>query len=132
MESNRVRGSRGVSYTSENPGEAWGRYQFRVVAFKEVGMIDSNGNWIEGNKYGVTSFEEFLNDPVAQEKAMEGFLAKYQGYLKNSEVVGEDIEIDQGGKTFTLTITEDGLLAAAHHAGPTGAQNFVRDLIEMD
>ena len=113
-----------MSYTSENPGEAWGRYQFRVVAFKEVGMIDSNGNWIEGNKYGVTSFEEFLNDPVAQEKAMEGFLAKYQGYLKNSEVVGEDIEIDQGGKTFTLTITEDGLLAAGSPRGANWRPEF--------
>ena len=87
-----------MSYTSENPGEAWGRYQFRVVAFKEVGMIDSNGNWIEGNKYGVTSFEEFLNDPVAQEKAMEDFLAKYQGLWWSWFVgqVGSKVKVSSG------------------------------------
>ncbi|MBT4711000.1 MAG: hypothetical protein HOB82_05685 [Alphaproteobacteria bacterium] len=129
--------SRNIFRDEDDPSKitpvAWGMYQFRVIAFKEVGMIDADGNWIEGNNYGVTSFDEFLANPLAQEQAMEDFMISQQNQIedyKTDDFVGESIDVVVNGEIVTISITMDGLLAAAHIEGAGGTNGVIRSFFE--
>lgn len=66
--------------------------------------------------YGVSSRQDFLNNPVAQERAMAGFIQaadrqlRYYGAYRQ---LGNEIKDDDQ----PVTITSGGLLAAAHRQG---------------
>ncbi len=106
-------------YKSFNPkGDgigAFGRYQMRELALIDSGMLDDKGNWT--GKHGVKNAEGFLNSPEAQERAFADYMSKTEGYLRHNE------SYDQIGRRFPgklgkgITVTENGLLAAAHRQG---------------
>ena len=83
-----------------------GKYQFGRKTLKNLG-------------YDVTR-KEFLNSPVLQEKAMLDLLNH------NKKILNNYIEYWDGKKINGNVITESGILAAAHLAGPGNVKRFLK------
>jgi hypothetical protein len=81
-----------------------GKYQFGMVTL---------------NHFGVTDADKFLKSPELQEKV---FL-KYLNY--NHDYLADYIEKYEGKTIGGVTITESGMLAAAHLSGPGGVRKFL-------
>jgi len=84
-----------------------GKYQFGRKTLKNLG-------------YDVSK-QEFLNSPYLQEKAMLDLLSHNKKILENY------IEYWDGKKINGKVITESGILAAAHLAGPGNVKRFLRE-----
>ncbi len=82
-----------------------GKYQFGLETLKVLGIYNAN---------------DFLYNPELQEKA---FMANAQ---RNKWVLRKDIIRFEGKKISGITITESGILAAAHLAGPGSVKKFLR------
>lgn len=82
-----------------------GKYQFGLETLKLIGI------------YNV---DQFLYNPELQEKA---FMANTQ---RNKWVLRNDITRFEGKTISGITITESGILAAAHLAGPGSVKKFLR------
>ena len=82
-----------------------GKYQFGKSTLKLIGIYDSN---------------MFLKTPELQEKA---FIANAQ---RNKWVLRRDIKRFVGKKINGVEITESGILAAAHLAGPGSVKKYLR------
>ena len=113
------------------------------MAFKEaIAFKESQGNYDAVNtlgylgkyQFGVTTLEllginnpeDFLKSPALQEKA---FLANAK---RNKWVLRRDIKRFVGKKIDGLGITESGILAAAHLAGPGSVKLFLRSYGALD
>lgn len=106
------RGGGNQGYAASNRG-AYGRYQMRAPALQDAGLIDDKGKWT--GKYGVTSYEDFLRQPEAQEKAFADFMARTEGYVRHIVPGYEGRRIE--GARAPFEVTEAGLIAAAHRQG---------------
>jgi len=106
-------------------------------AFKEaVAFKESQGNYFTVNEYGymgkyqfgtetlkmigIYNPSYFLNTPELQEKA---FIANTK---RNKWILRQDIERYVGKTISGVNITESGILAAAHLAGPGNVKKFLR------
>ena len=113
------------------------------VAFKEaIAFKESQGNYAAVNtlgylgkyQFGVTTLELlgiknpdiFLKSPVLQEKA---FLANTK---RNKWVLRRDIKRFAGKKIEGILVTESGILAAAHLAGPGNVKRYLRSYGALD
>ncbi|MDA9057251.1 peptidoglycan-binding protein LysM [Flavobacteriaceae bacterium] len=113
------------------------------VAFKEaIAFKESQGNYAAVNtlgylgkyQFGVTTLDLlgiknpalFLKNPALQEKA---FLANAK---RNKWVLRRDIKRFVGKKIDGIRITESGILAAAHLAGPGSVKLFLRSYGVLD
>ena len=103
-------------------GKAHGRYQLTEKALIDAGMMDADKNWT--GRHGVHSREDFLDNPEAQEKAVEVYLEKTEKSLRNIGATKHVGQTFQGIKG-TITVSEDGLLAAAHRAGATYVKRYL-------
>ena len=97
-----------------NDKGALGRYQMRSGILQDIGMKDATGNWT--GKHGITSGQDFLNDPVVQEKVLEEAMMTYRLQLKRKGAFDKLGTVIDGLKR-KITITEAGLAAAAHRQG---------------
>jgi len=84
-----------------------GKYQFGRKTLKNLG-------------YDVTK-KEFLNSPILQEKAMLDLLNH------NKKILQKYINYWEGKKINGTIITESGILAAAHLAGPGNVKRFLKE-----
>jgi len=84
-----------------------GKYQFGKRTLKALG-------------YDVSK-KEFLNSPYLQEQAMLDLL------LHNKKILNNYIEYWDGKKIKGTTITESGILAAAHLAGAGNVKRFLKE-----
>lgn len=100
-------------YDAENDG-AYGRYQMRVPALKDAGLIDGTGNWT--GKYGVRSVEEFKRNPRAQEQAFADFMQRAEDHVRKAGLT-KYLHRDLDGKAAKFKVSESGLMAAAHRQG---------------
>ena len=96
--------SRG-NYFSVNDFGYLGKYQFGKETLKLIGIYTPN---------------QFLYNPELQEKA---FLANAQ---RNKWVLRKDIDRFVGKNINGIQVTESGILAAAHLAGPGSVKKFLR------
>ncbi|MCM5663780.1 lysozyme family protein [Galbibacter mesophilus] len=96
--------SRGDYFTVNQLGYM-GKYQFGASTLKTIG-IDAN--------------VDFLNDPELQERA---FIANLE---RNKWVLRKDIEWYVGRVFNGVKVTESGILAAAHLAGPGNVKRYLR------
>lgn len=113
------------------------------VAFKEaIAFKESQGNYKAINtlgylgkyQFGVTTLDLlgiknpnlFLKNPALQEKA---FLANAK---RNKWVLRRDIKRFVGKKIDGIRITESGILAAAHLAGPGNVKRYLRSYGAID
>jgi hypothetical protein len=96
--------SRGDYFTVNTLGYL-GKYQFGAETLKLLGIYNPNF---------------FLNNPELQEKA---FIANAE---RNKWILRKDIKRFQGKVISGVKITESGILAAAHLAGPGSVKKFLR------
>lgn len=96
--------SRGNYFTVNTLGYL-GKYQFGAETLKLIGIYNPN---------------QFLYNPELQEKA---FFANAE---RNKWILRKDIKRFVGRKISGVTITESGILAAAHLAGPGSVKKFLR------
>ncbi len=82
-----------------------GKYQFGRETLKTIGVYNTN---------------IFLKDPHLQEKA---FVANLQ---RNKWILRKDIKRFEGLNVNGFTVTESGILAAAHLAGPGNVKKYLR------
>ena len=82
-----------------------GKYQFGKNTLKLIGIYNPN---------------EFLNNPELQEKA---FIANA---MRNKWILRRDIKRFVGKRIDGVLITESGILAAAHLAGPGSVKKYLR------
>lgn len=92
-------------YTVINTLGYLGKYQFGVSTLDVL---------------GITNPQKFLNSPALQEKA---FLANTK---RNKWVLRRDIKRFVGQNIDGIRITESGILAAAHLAGPRSVKRYLR------
>lgn len=113
--------------TGGGPG-AFGRYQMLKGARQNAAMMDDAGAWT--GKHGIYSAENFFDDPLAQEMAFAAYMRKNQEYLSyTSRGYGDVGQIATSGDG-NFTITENGLLAAAHRAGAGDLREYLRHLAD--
>lgn len=113
-----------------NPGNSF-------TGFKEaLGFKESQNDYKRINKFGylgkyqfgrstllllgIKDTDEFLNNPVLQEKAFKANASR------NKWVLRKDIKRFEGKVVNGVTITESGILAAAHLAGPGSVKRYLR------
>ena len=96
--------SRGNYFTVNTLGYL-GKYQFGAETLKLIGIYNPN---------------QFLYNPELQEKA---FLANAE---RNKWILRKDIKRFVGKSINGVEITESGIIAAAHLAGPGSVQKFLR------
>lgn len=107
------------------------------IGFKTaIGFKESQGHYYKVNKFGylgkyqfgkttlamigVFDINKFLADPKLQEKAF------YANTSRNKWVLKYDIKQFVGKTVGGIKITESGILAAAHLAGPGGVKRYLR------
>ena len=98
--------------------ESGNRYDI-VNRYGYMGKYQFGKKTLEGLGYKVTE-EEFLNNPLLQEEAMIALLKHNKKNLKRY------IEKYDGEVVNNIYITESGILAAAHLAGPGNVKKFFR------
>lgn len=96
--------SRGI-YTLVNKFGFMGKYQFGKSALASIGIYDTTG---------------FIDDPEFQEEAFYAFTARNKFYMRDM------IEQYEGKIVGGILITESGILAATHLAGPGGVRRFLQ------
>ena len=96
--------SRG-SYDVINQFGYLGKYQFGRGTLKLIGIYNTN---------------EFLNSPELQEKAF------YANASRNKWILRRDIKRFDGRVINGVQVTESGILAAAHLAGPGSVKKYLR------
>lgn len=94
-------------YTAVNQFGYMGKYQFHKRTLQGLG-------------YQISS-DEFLSNPIIQERAMLDLLSH------NKKILERYINYWDGKTIYGDTITESGILAAAHLAGPTNVKRYFRD-----
>lgn len=107
------------------------------LGFKEaVGFKESRGNYRTINEYGylgkyqfgkgtlalvgIYDMKKFLDDPELQEAAF------YANAARNKWILKRDIARFVGKKINGVLVTESGILAAAHLAGPGSVKKYLR------
>lgn len=107
------------------------------IGFREaLGFKESQGNYFVINQFGymgkyqfgratlrligIDNAVDFLNDPSIQEDAFMAYAAR------NKWVLRRDIERYVGRYIHGIKITESGILAAAHLAGPGNVKKYLR------
>ena len=93
------------NYLTVNTYGYLGKYQFGKGTLKLIGVYDTN---------------EFLNNPKLQEKA---FIANA---MRNKWILRRDINRFVGKRVNGVLVTESGILAAAHLAGPGSVKKYLR------
>ena len=95
----------GGDYNSVNTFGYLGKYQFGKSTLKMIGINNPN---------------KFLKDPALQEKA---FIANA---ARNKWILRRDIKNFVGKHVNGVLVTESGILAAAHLAGPGSVKKYLR------
>ncbi|NNJ88037.1 MAG: hypothetical protein HKP53_01425 [Eudoraea sp.] len=88
-----------------------GKYQFGIGTLQLMGVYNAT---------------KFLNDPTLQEKVFRTNLAR------NKWILRRDIHRFVGKRMRGIEISESGILAAAHLAGPGNIRKFLRSYGQLD
>lgn len=124
-----VRGiAENFGYGARNPGSsAMGRYQVLNAPLQEARWKDGNGNWTErARAAGINTDEDFLANPAAQEAAFNDVLRDYERQLRANGAMSSAGRRITGISGNVITVTEGGLVAAAHRSGARAVANYLR------
>lgn len=97
--------------------ESQGKYH-RVNSFGYLGKYQFGKSTL--SLIGIYDVENFMSSPQLQEEALYAYLAR------NKWVLRKEIERYEGQIIDGVEVTESGILAAAHLAGPNGVKRFFR------
>lgn len=122
------RESQSLNYAERQKGggKALGRYQFEPIALVQIGLLKADRKTWTG-KFGVKSTQDFLDKPIAQEKALEAFMQDARRQLMVFKVwqnAGLTVQTPSG----SVKVTTNGLLAAAHKEGPPRVRRYFRHI----
>jgi len=117
------------NYQAENSAGFLGAYQMGEMALDDAGFYNSRdgssandwqGEWTElAQQYGISSKEDYLNNPEAQDYAVQKFHEKVWGYCKAwglDSLVGQTVN--------GIDVTKSGLIAAYHLLGVEGVKQY--------
>ena len=106
-------------YGARNPSSgALGRYQFLPNSLVDLGWKSGQGGWTAlAERHGVRSEADFLANPAAQEAAMSHFLRRVEVQLDRNGALARQGSVIQGLNGQEISLTEGGLVAAAHRRG---------------
>jgi hypothetical protein len=114
-----------AGYQARNDQGALGRYQLTPRALRGIGWKRDDGSWT--GRFGITSDEEFLANPEAQEHALAEFLERTR-----KEAVAEGLFARLGktidGIVAPSEITEAGIMAAAHRMGARNLREYLEHI----
>ena len=99
------------NYSRMNSLGYLGKYQFGLSTLELMGVYNANN---------------FLNDPVLQEKVF------YTNMARNKWILRKDIQRFVGSYIKGVEITESGMLAAAHLAGAGNVKKYLRSWGQID
>ena len=117
-------------YAELNPDKAWGRYQMTRDALIDAGIHVSKAKMWTGplaRQTGIKGEQDFLNNPLAQEMAIQAYFLKTERALRNNGIVayaGQTIDGIEGD----IALTEGNLLAAAHRRGAGNVAKYLDHL----
>jgi hypothetical protein len=97
--------------------ESQGKYHV-INTFGYIGKYQFGASTLE--RFRIYDTEHFLNNPVLQEDAFIALCSL------NKWILRKDIKRSVGKKINGITITESGILAAAHLAGAGNVKHFLR------
>ena len=103
-------------------GYALGRYQMRRDVLIENGLMTQYEEWT--GKYGIRSWQDFLNNPQAQEAALVDWSESTDRYIRARHASHLNRQIT--GIKADIAVTESGLAAAIHKEGPGGVSAYFR------
>ena len=117
--------SGGAGYSARNAQGALGRYQLTPIALLDIGWKRGDGSWT--GRFGITSDEEFLADPEAQEHALAEYLERTR---RNAVAEGVFTRLGKtiDGIVAPFEITEAGIMAAAHRMGATKLREYLEHI----
>jgi len=98
-------------YFSVNTLGYLGKYQFGIGTLQLMGVYDATN---------------FLNDPALQEEVFKTNIAR------NKWILRRDIKRFEGKRIKGVAVTESGMLAAAHLAGPGNVMKYLRSYGRYD
>lgn len=106
-------------YGVRNPHSgALGRYQFLPNSLLDIGWKNAGGGWtVTAQRHGVNSEADFLANPAAQEAAMSAFLRRVEVQIERNGALARNGQTIRGLNGEPITLTESGLVAAAHRRG---------------
>ena len=122
-------------YAASNAFGYKGAYQMGKAALKDIGVYyeatgrysnstqkdaEWKGVFIEGNLFGITSIEDFLNNPKKQDKAIIRYMQLTWKFIEDNGMN------EYVGKTIAgVKVTETGLIAACHLVGRNKVEKFL-------
>jgi len=119
-------------YEERHPDGALGRYQMTRTALDDIKWRNRDGTWTEeARKHGVASDADFLENPQAQETAMDKLLDRYEEQADKKRLfdrVGQTFE----GREGKIEVTKAGVMAAVHHGGATGTVRYFEKIDQAD
>lgn len=124
-----VRGiAENFGYGARNPGSsAMGRYQVLNGSLMDARWKDRFGQWTErATAAGIATDDDFLANPAAQEAAFNDVLRSYERQLRANGSMSSVGRRITGVSGNVITVTEGGLVAAAHRAGARAVADYLR------
>lgn len=117
----------GEGYGARNAASgALGRYQLTPQALRDLGWQDAGGGWTSlAARHGVGSDAAFLSNPAAQEAAMGAYLRRAEVLLERNGSLGRSGGAVTGLDGTPITLTEAGLVAAAHRRGAGSVARYL-------
>ncbi|CCG42834.1 hypothetical protein [Magnetospirillum molischianum] len=113
-------------YGQRHPGGALGRYQITPNTLLQTGW-KIGGTWTDkARQHGVTSDDDFLNSPEAQEAAMSDIMREAELQADSKGLYGHSGKTYNGVGGKTVKITDGGIAAAAHRHGAGATKNYLR------
>ena len=110
-------------YDDDRTGK--GLYQLTRSESQQIGATDAEGNWNPEYYPGIDSEADFLANPVAQERIFHDMMRDYDHQLRSNrayDFLGENIV----GLKDAITVTDAGLLAAAHRQGAKKVRQYLQ------
>jgi len=124
------RGYKAVNRNKEGKIIAFGRYQIQVSGLEDAGFKDSKGKWT--GKGGIKRDGDFLNSPEAQDRAIEDYVIAKRKHLENNGSLKKIGQTYIGIKGEKITISESGLIAAAHRIGQANVNAYLNHMQDND
>lgn len=114
-------------YGLRNPRSgALGRYQFLPNTLRDIGWKDAQGGWTEAaQRAGVRSDADFLANPSAQEAAFSAYLRRTETLIDRNGALARQGDTIRGMNGQEITLTEGGMVAAAHRRGAGTLARYV-------
>ena len=111
---------------AENEGKGQpGVYQITKTQKQQIGAMDESGNWNPDYYPGISSRKDYLDNRFAQERIFHDVMRDYDDQLMCKgayDFLGENIV----GLKDAITVTDAGLLAAAHRQGPEKVRQYLQ------